>query len=269
LVEVQAYVFAAKKGAAQLAEALGDIPEAGRLLREADRLRAKFEKACWVEEIGTYAIALDGDKQPCKTPSSNAGHALFCGIASPERARRVADQLVSNSFFTGWGIRTVSPGAARYNPMSYHNGSVWPHDNALIAMGFAKYGFKAEIERLLKGMIDAASYDDLRRLPELFCGFPRRRRQGPTSYPVACSPQAWAAGTLFAMLGAACGINISAGDNLVVLDEPTLPAFLNTVDLENISVGENRVSISLKRVGDDVTASVYNRFGSTKVTIRK
>ncbi|MEP7315713.1 MAG: glycogen debranching N-terminal domain-containing protein [Sphingomicrobium sp.] len=269
LVEVQAYVFSAKQGAAILAEALGETKLADTLRNEAEVLRRKFEEAFWVEEIGTYAIALDGAKQPCKIASSNAGHALFCGIASPERARRVADQLIGNRFFTGWGVRTIPTGAARYNPMSYHNGSVWPHDNALIAMGFARYGFKNEVERLFKGMIEAASYDDLRRLPELFCGFPRRRRQGPTSYPVACSPQAWAAGTLFAMLGAACGIKVNAQDNSVVLDNPILPTALSKVEFAGITVGDCKVSLRFSRDGDDVTVSVDDRVGFTKVTIRK
>lgn len=269
LVEVQAYVFAAKKGAAGLAEALGDAATAARLRAEAEAFRKRFEEAFWVEEIGTYAIALDGSKQPCRTPSSNAGHALFCGIASPDRARRVADQLIGNRFFTGWGIRTIPTGAARYNPMSYHNGSVWPHDNALIALGFARYGFKAEVDRLFKGMIDAASYDDLRRLPELFCGFPRRRRQGPTSYPVACSPQAWAAGTLFAMIQAACGIAIRAEANEVELDLPSLPPTINGLELTDLPVNGGTVSLALARAGDDVTVGVPKRTAGTRISVRK
>ena len=269
LVEVQAYVFAAKQGAATLAEALGEPDRAAVLRDEAEAFRQRFEDAFWVESIGTYAIALDGQKLPCATPSSNAGHTLFCGIASPERARRVADQLIGNSFFTGWGIRTIPTGAARYNPMSYHNGSVWPHDNALIAMGFARYGFKAEVDRLFKGMIEAASYDDLRRLPELFCGFPRRRHQGPTSYPVACSPQAWAAGTLFAMLGAACGITVHAETSSIVLDNPVLPAAVQSVDLAALRVGDSHASLRFSRAGDDVTVSVNHRSGPIGITVRK
>lgn len=269
LVEVQAYVFAAKRGAATLAEAIGETDIASALRDQADTLQRKFEEAFWVEELGTYAIALDGAKQPCKTASSNAGHALFCGIAAPERARKVADLLIGNRFFTGWGIRTIATGEARYNPMSYHNGSVWPHDNALIALGFARYGFKAEVDRLFKGMIDAASYDDLRRLPELFCGFPRRRRQGPTSYPVACSPQAWAAGTLFALIQASTGITVSATSESIELDRPNLPSALATLTIERLSLRDAVMGLTFTRAGDDITVAADRKNSAATITIRK
>ena len=177
---------------------------------EAQALAARFEEAFWCQDLGTYALALDGAKRPCKVRTSNAGQLLFTGIVREDRARMVAADLMRPRFFTGWGIRTVARGEARYNPMSYHNGSIWPHDNALIALGLARYGLKHSVEHLFKGLFDAASYMDLRRLPELFCGFQRERRRGPTLYPVACAPQAWASATPFTLLEAALGLEFDA-----------------------------------------------------------
>src|SRR6202035_3060025 len=154
------------------------------------RLAERFEAAFWCPEIETYALALDGAKAPCRVRTSNAGQVLFAGIAAPERAALVARGLMETRFNSGWGIRTVAKGEARYNPMSYHNGSVWPHDNAMIALGLARYGFKDPVQRIFSGLFDAASFWEPRRLPELFCGF-ARRHTAPTTYPVACSPQAW------------------------------------------------------------------------------
>lgn len=268
LVEVQAYVFAAKQGAARLAAVLGDRAMAKRLKEEAERLRAAFEDAFWVEAIGTYALALDGSKKACAVRSSNAGHALFCGIASPDRAQLVASQLMSSAFFSGWGIRTIAAGEARYNPMSYHNGSVWPHDNALAALGFARYGLKDEVRTLFQGMFDAATYDDLRRLPELFCGFRRRRRQGPTGYPVACSPQAWAAATPFALVGAATGLQLSVGED-VKLFEPVLPRTLDGLTVRNLTLDQSALDLQFASAGSDVTTAVLRRSGEVAVQIIK
>src|SRR5690606_16740036 len=184
------------------------IPEQAALLdAEADRMKQQFDQAFWCEDLGTYALALDGDKRPCRVRSSNAGHALFAGIASPERASQIAATLMDVSSFSGFGVRTIASTDARYNPMSYHNGSVWPHDNALIALGLARYGFKREATRVFDGLFQASIYIDLRRLPELFCGFPRRRGQGPTFYPVACAPQAWAAATPLCLVQACLGLD--------------------------------------------------------------
>ncbi|HTF74505.1 MAG TPA: amylo-alpha-1,6-glucosidase, partial [Bradyrhizobium sp.] len=170
LSEVQGYVFAGKHLAARCALRLGLVDRARQLEADAQRLAERFEEAFWCDDLGTYALALDGAKQPCKVRTSNAGQLLFTGIARTDRARMVASDLMSNKFFSGWGIRTVARGEARYNPMSYHNGSIWPHDNALIALGLARYGLKHSVEHVFKGLFDAASYMDLRRLPELFCG---------------------------------------------------------------------------------------------------
>ena len=269
LCEVQAYVFAAKQGAAALAARLGDSDLSAKLASQAEDLRVRFEDAFWIEEAGTYAIALDGDKQRCEILSSNAGHCLFAGIVSPDRAKRVADLLTGKRFHSGWGVRTLAVGEARYNPMSYHNGSIWPHDNGLIALGMARYGHKKAALSIFEGIFDSAIYDDLRRLPELFCGFERRRRQGPTSYPVACSPQAWAAATPFALVAAAIGCVIDPQVGTLTLDRPVLPKFLDDLTIRNIAIGDARVDLRLARVDGDVTTAVLRREGDVVVTITK
>ena len=269
LCEVQAYVFAAKRAAAQIARALGDDERAQALEREAEAMRQRFEERFWLDDLGCYALALDGNKQPCRVLSSNAGHALFAGIASPERAARLARLLTEKRFFTGWGIRTIAEGEARYNPMSYHNGSVWPHDNALIAIGLARYGHKAEVLRIFQGLIGAAFTDEFRRLPELFCGFSRRSRRGPTSYPVACSPQAWAAAAPFALIAAATGLELKHDEELVRLSKPALPVFLDDLRLHDVSVAGSRLDLRLSRAGDDVTTAVTRREGKAALMIVK
>src|SRR5262249_41122790 len=200
LCEVHGYVYAAKRHASTLAAALSDMAASAALLRQAEALREKFEAAFWCENLSTYALALDGAKQPCRVIASNAGHLLFAGISEPGRARRVAETLLGSACFSGWGVRTAAITAARYNPMSYHNGSVWPHDNALIALGLARYGLKTEVLKIFRGLFQAAGYMDLRRLPELFCGFPWRRLSAPTLYPVAFIPPAWANGAVFSFV---------------------------------------------------------------------
>ena len=207
LCEVQGYVYAAKRLAAKMAAARGLAKRAGELEREAENLRIRFEEAFWCPDIGTYALALDGRKRPCRVRSSNAGHLLFAGIVAQERAAAVAEQLLGPTFFTGWGIRTIASSEARYNPMSYHNGSVWPHDNALIGLGFARYGLRQQAQRVLTGLYGSSRYMDLRRPPELFCGLRRTPGKGPTLYPVACSPQAWASAAPLALLQACLGLD--------------------------------------------------------------
>src|SRR5213075_1138820 len=203
-------VYAAKLAASELAVLLGDGTAARELKNQAKILRRRFEEIFWCDELSTYAVALDGSRRPCRVRTSNAGHCLFAGIASQEHARRVATTLTEETSFSGWGIRTVASSEARYNPMSYHNGSVWPHDNALIAAGFGRYGFKESAAMVLAGLLDASLFFDLHRLPELFCGFPRRAGESPTLYPVACAPQAWAAGAVFLLLEACLGLSVSA-----------------------------------------------------------
>lgn len=265
LCEVQGYVYAAKRGAAKLARALGDPARAERLDAEAAELQLRFDRAFWCDELGTYALALDGEKRPCRVVTSNAGHCLFTGIALPERAPRVAERLLADDMFSGWGVRTLSTDERRYNPMSYHNGSVWPHDNALIAQGLARYGMKEQAAKILQGLFDASLFVDLHRLPELFCGFPRRAGEGPTLYPVACSPQSWAAAAPFMLLKAVLGLFIEGDEKRVRFAYPVLPPFLEHVEIENLSVGDARIDLHLHRYPDDVGINVVRREGTIEV----
>ncbi|HVV95119.1 MAG TPA: amylo-alpha-1,6-glucosidase [Hyphomicrobiales bacterium] len=269
LVEVQAYVFAAKRHAAHLAEVLGHHRRADVLRAEAEVLRRRFEDAFWCEDLGIYALALDGAKRPCRVRTSNAGHALFAGIAAPARARRVAEALMGQEAFSGWGIRTLASDEARFNPMSYHNGSVWPHDNALIALGFARYGFKDKATAVFEAMFEAATYQESRRLPELFCGFLRHRRRGPTAYPVACSPQAWAAATPFAFLAASAGLDIDHAANEIRFIQPELPDFLDEVTLRGIRLGGAQITLQMRRHGADVTMALLHREGDVNLVMSK
>jgi glycogen debranching enzyme len=268
LCEVQAYVFAAKHAAARLAAHFGDPGFAERLLEEAEALRARFEEKFWCDDLSIYALALDGAKRPCRVRTSNAGHALFTGIASADRAKRVAAALLDRDSFSGWGIRTLARGEPRYNPMSYHNGSVWPHDNAIIALGFARYGLREKAAIVFEAMFAAASRQDQRRLPELFCGFIRRTRRGPTGYPVACSPQAWAAAAPFAFLQACLGLELAYATNEVRFTNPWVPEFLNDVTLRGLRIGGSRLDLRLNRHGADVTVNVLARDGDARVILQ-
>jgi glycogen debranching enzyme len=268
LCEVQAYVYGAKRHGALLAGALGHHAAATTLQAQAVALRRQFEDKFWCEELSVYAIALDGAKQPCRVVSSNSGQVLLTGIASPERAQRVAETMLSPAVFSGWGIRTVAMSAARYNPMSYHNGSVWPHDNGLIAMGMARYGLKHAASQVFGALFDAASYMDLRRLPELFCGFVRRQRNAPTQYPVACSPQAWASATTLCLLQATLGLELFDGSREVAFYRPVLPDFIDHVHLRNLRLSGGSVDVKLHRHGNDVAATVTRREGDVVVVVR-
>lgn len=269
LCEVQGYVFAAKRSAAGMADRLGHHDLAADLRKAAEELRLRFEADFWDEELGTYVMALDGMKQPCRVRSSNAGHALFTGITSLERAKRVAATLLSKDGFSGWGIRTLAQGEARFNPMSYHNGSVWPHDNAAIAIGLARYGLKDEAVRVLGAMFDAAKEQEMRRLPELFCGFIRKPGRGPTPYPVACSPQAWAASSIFGILGACLGLEQANTEKEIRFRHPIMPEFLDEIVLRNVRLGSSHADFRMHRYGSDVSTNVLNRRGNAKILIVK
>ncbi len=267
LAEVQGYVFAAKQLAARCALRLGRPEKVRQWEAEAKTLAERFEEAFWCEDLGTYALALDGAKRPCKVRTSNAGQLLFSGMIREDRARKVAADLLRPHFFSGWGIRTVALGEVRYNPMSYHDGSIWPHDNALIALGLARYGLKHSVAHVFKGLFEASTYMDLRRLPELFCGFRREKRRGPTLYPVACAPQAWASATPFTLLEASLGIEFDVARNEVRLRNPYLPAFLNEVVLRDLRLGPSSVDLRIRRHGDDVSLEVLRTRGQIQVSI--
>jgi glycogen debranching enzyme len=267
LAEVQGYVYAAKRMAARCAQRIGRSELAHKLHDEAQRLAERFEAAFWCPEIETYAIALDGNKNPCRVRTSNAGQVLFTGIASSERAARVAHDLLQHRFFSGWGIRTVAAGEARYNPMSYHDGSIWPHDNALIALGLARYGHKQSISTLFEGLFRAGTYMDLRRLPELFCGFPLQHGHGPTLYPVACAPQAWASATPFTLLEASLGLQFDPFKGEIRLCNPQLPPFLDEVMLRNLQLGSSSVDLRVRRHRDTVSLDTPRISGDIQVSI--
>jgi glycogen debranching enzyme len=269
LCEVQGYVYAAKVQACAMAFALGKKKQAVLLRREAAALREKFLAAFWCEELGLYALALDGGKQRCCVRSSNAGQCLFAGIATPDHANYIARNLMDPVFFSGWGIRTIAAREARYNPMSYHNGSVWPHDNALIAFGLARYGYKDAALRLLTGMFDASGFMDLRRLPELFCGFARHKGEGPTLYPVACNPQAWASGAVFLLLQSCVGLSVCAQERKVYFRNPALPPFLNELHIKDLRVGDCLLEILLRRHDSDVGVNVRQKAGNIEVIVTK
>jgi glycogen debranching enzyme len=269
LCEVQGYVYAAKCGAADVAAALGFHQRAADLLKQADELRIRFENAFWCESLGTYCLALDGDKRPCQVRSSNAGHCLFARIASPQQADCVAKTLLHADSFSGWGVRTVAVSESRYNPMSYHNGSVWPHDNALIADGLSKYGKKQEVLRIMNGLYDASRFFDLHRMPELFCGFRRRHGEAPTGYPVACAPQSWAAASVFQLLQACLGLQINAPECKLSCSYSALPAFLKEVEVCNLTVGDASIDLLFTRYAHDVGVTVLRRKGDIEVTLNK
>jgi glycogen debranching enzyme len=269
LCEVQAYAYAAKLEGAAIARKLGEPAMAAALSEAAERLRIAFEQSFWCADLGTYALALDGEKRPCRVPSSNAGHALFAGIAAPERARSIATTLLTPEAFSGWGIRTLPAGQPRYNPMSYHNGSVWPHDNALIAMGLARYGFKTEASRVFSAIFEAGRHQDMYRLPELFCGFNRRPHRAPTPYPVACAPQAWSAASIFGLLGACLGLDLDHEQDEILFHEPVMPDFLDEIVIRNLRLGSSIADLRLHRYGADVTANVLSRSGSSRIILSK
>jgi glycogen debranching enzyme len=269
LAEVQAYVYLAKLRMADVYRALGRILDARRLVDEAAALKLKFNDAFWIEDEQYFAEALDADKRQVRTVTSNPGHGLYCGIVDDDKAVPLAKRLLSPDMFSGWGIRTMSKAAAAYNPMSYHNGSVWPHDNALIAAGLKRYGFARSTNRVATALFDAAVQADYLRLPELFCGFTRRTPNRPVSYPIACSPQAWAAGSPYLMLQAILGISARAHENLLTVNLPHLPTWLNTVEVRNLTVGSSRISMVFRREGEITSFSLLSREGDLRVVMEE
>ncbi|MBX7157441.1 MAG: amylo-alpha-1,6-glucosidase [Verrucomicrobiae bacterium] len=269
LCEVQGYVYDAFQKAAKMAKALGHKESARHYFKKAKILRDKFIKVFWSDEISMYVLALDGKKRPCQVRASNAGHCLFSGIAPVEHARKMATIFSGQDFFTGWGIRTLSSQERLYNPMSYHNGSIWPHDNAILALGLARYGFKNLAMKLIKGFFDASLFLDLHRLPELFCGFPRRSAEGPTLYPVACLPQAWASASVFFFLQAILGLSIDSLEKKIIFHYPVLPECIQEITLKNITVGKSQADVLLQRHRKDVSIHMVSRKGPVEIMVRK
>jgi len=267
LIEVQAYAYGAYKGAAMLAKKLNRPERAAVLAARADALAERVERVFWLEEMNTYALALDGEKKPCRVRASNAGHVLFSGMTSQARAERLAASLMTPQSFSDWGIRTIAEGEARYNPMSYHNGSIWPHDNGIIAMGFGRYGLKQPLLRVLTALFDAMLFSEMKGMPELFCGFARRKGMGPTSYPVGCMPQAWSSATVFAMLGATLGVGFDVEAGRVLLTRPTLPDWMDELHLTNLRVRDSAADIVLRRSHGAAALYVTRRDGPIEIVL--
>ncbi len=265
--EVQGYAYEARLLTAELAEVMGDSPWAAELRNQAALLKSRFNAAFWSRSISSFAIALDGDQQPCEVRNSNAGHLLMSGIVDQSHAASVAQTLTDEQAFNGWGIRTISSGEARFNPMSYHNGSIWPHDTAICAAGLARYGFRDECERVMAGMFDASLFNELNRLPELFCGFDRIPGYAPTLYPVACSPQAWATGSVFLLLQSILGLTFSPGSPQLRFDNPRLPSYLHWVRIQNLCVGDGVVDLAIHRHRRDVGVNVERKVGNVQVAV--
>ncbi len=267
LCEVQGYSYAAHRAGAALARLLGDAEEATKRERRAGSLREAFERVFWCDELSTYALALDGRCRPCRIRASSAGHSLFSGIASLERAQRLATRLFSPESFSGWGVRTIAASERRYSPLSYHDGSVWPHDNALIALGLARYGFVDLALRLFEGLFHASVHFALQRMPELFCGFPRRPGEGPILYPVACAPQAWSAASVLLLLQACTGIEIDAAGRRVVFTRPHLPASVSEIRIHNLDVAGGTIDLAVVRHRSSVGVEVLRRESDVEVVV--
>ncbi|HET6749368.1 MAG TPA: amylo-alpha-1,6-glucosidase [Actinomycetes bacterium] len=269
LAEVQGYVYLAKLRVAEVYEALGQASRAADLRAQAAALRAAFNQRFWVDSEQFMAMALDGEKRPVASVSSNPAHGLYCGIVEPDKAAPLTRRLLAPDMFSGWGVRTLSKSAVAYNPMSYHNGSIWPHDNAIIGAGLKRYGFAKATNRVATAMFEMAVTVDDMRLPELFCGFTRRSPNRPVAYPVACSPQAWAAGAPFLLLQAMLGISADAPANTINVNKPQLPGWLNTVELHDLRIGRSSISIVFQRHGETTGFSLLDKDGDVRVLMEE
>ena len=267
LCEVQGYAYAARLAAAQLADALGHHEMARAYREAAQALRDRFQERFWCADIGLYALALDGDKKPCRVRSSNAGHCVYTGIAAPDHASAITAAFESDTFFSGWGVRTIADREARYNPMAYHNGSIWPHDNAIISASVCHSPSKTLAHRILSAQLDASTFFDSARLPELFCGFRRREGKAPTAYPVACSPQAWASGAVFMMIQSCLGLSIDANHSRLILRSPSLPVCVDHLSVCGLRVGKAVIDIEVRRSESSCATTVKRRVGMVDVVI--
>jgi len=267
LVEVQGYVYQAKIEMAALFRRVGEEQRASALEEQAERLRERFDRDFWVDD-GYYALALQQGNRQAAVLSSNTGHALWSGIAQPERAGKIAECLLSDEMFNGWGVRTLTSAALRYNPLGYHLGTVWPHDNSLIAAGFKRYGLEQEALKIMSGLIEAAVHFQSHRLPELFGGFAQQDYGIPVSYPVACQPQAWSAGAVPYLLTTALGLEGDGFESKLRIVRPMLPENVNQVEVHGLRVGQGSVDLRFTRSGDHVAAKVQQLKGKMEVILQ-
>jgi glycogen debranching enzyme len=267
LVEVQGYVYLAKLRIADVYEALGEADRGRELRAQAKRLREGFNDAFWNPDEGTFALALDGAKRQVASVTSNPGHCLYCGIVDGEKADSLVARLMAPDMFSGWGVRTLSSESPAYNPMSYHNGSVWPHDNAIIAAGLKRYDFADETLRIATGIFDIAAQSRDFRLAELYCGFERSRTSEIVGYPVACMPQAWAAAAPLMLLQAILGITAHAPARRLDVIQPRLPEWVEGAELRSLRVGDAEVSLAFTRAGEVTGFSLLGQTGELTVTM--
>lgn len=269
LVEAQGYAYAAWHGAGELARLLGEAGDAARCRTAADRLRAAFNQDFWLEHDGIYALALDGAKRPCAVMASNVGQALWAGIVDEARAAAVAKRLMAPDMFSGWGLRTLSARERRFNPMSYHNGSVWPHDSALAVAGFRRYRLVEHAGVLAGALLEATRHFEVARIPELFCGFSRHVDHGPISYPVACAPQAWAAGTPLLLLTSLLGLEADAAQRRLTCQSPVLPPGIRWVEIHDLKIGAASLDLGINRGRDGASVELIGRRGDVELIVRR
>jgi glycogen debranching enzyme len=268
LAEVQGYAYLAKRGVADLYRRAGDADRAGLLEQEAEDLRRRFNRDFWLPDLGVYALALQKGGEPCAVVASNAGQVLWSGIADGDKARATAERLLAEDMFSGWGIRTLSQQERRYNPIGYHLGTVWPHDNALILAGLRTYGHDDAARIVSEGMVHAATHFPSYRLPEVFAGFRRDAYGIPVHYPVACHPQAWAAGAVAYMVESLLGLVPDGFARRLRIVRPVLPSFVGRLEVHGLRVGGGRVDLRFQRGSEGkVLADVLRTKGNVDVTI--
>ena len=265
---MQGYVYAVYTSIADIAKRLGRGEVAARLAQHAATLRARFSRDFWLERERTVALALNADKRPCRVMASNAAHCLATGLLNREQAEALAQRLMSEDMFIGWGVRTLSSSEQRYNPMSYHNGSVWPHDNALVAARLARFKRPQGAIRILDGLLQTAGHFKTGSLPELFCGFPRDERLGPVPYPVACHTQAWSAAAISMIVQVILGIEVIDFERKLVIDSPAMPDWLDWLKIEKLKVGDGEVSLMVRRTSEGTSIGIIERRGNVTVEFK-
>jgi glycogen debranching enzyme len=267
LVEAQAYLYAAKTELAGLFERTGEQARAESLRREAAELRVRFNRDYWLDDLSCYALALESAKRALRVVTSNAGHALWAGIADGDKARRTGERLMADDMFSGWGVRTLASSACAYNPVGYHLGTVWPHDNAIVAAGLRRYGLDDAARRIFDGMVESAMEFEHARLPELFAGFARTEGGGPIRYPVACHPQAWAAGSVPFLLSELLGLQPDGFARRLRVVRPVLPSSVDFIELTGIGVAGAAADLRFERRGDDVMVRTLAVRGGLEVVV--
>ncbi|MDB9540607.1 amylo-alpha-1,6-glucosidase [Anabaenopsis tanganyikae CS-531] len=267
LSEVQAYVYAAKINLAEIAQIMKRPDLAERWLDEARHLKARFNQDFWLKDQDFCALALDGEGNQVQSITSNPGHCLKLGIFTQDKAHSVAERLRAPDMFNGWGIRTLSSLSPAYNPMGYHIGSVWPHDNSLIAMGLRSLGLIDQALEVFQGLFDMTNHQAYQRPPELFCGYQRNGDHAPVQYPVACTPQAWATGSIFQLLQMVVNLVPDAQNNCLRIIHPTLPESINSLSFHNLRVGSTILDLEFERSGTTTACRVVKKRGNLRVVI--